>query len=621
MEKNPKTKQLAKFKWENLTLVRYHSYSNLDNVDKKRQERKGWARGIKESLDPSSGEWSVDKVIHNVDEQEWIKLSLDPSHEASTKRLTLVLEQEGDDKVRLGVYKFQKLRPIGKKYFHKHRDNYYVTFNLKTGDFYYTTSTFYRRRKSTLVNKNPLISTPSPKLSYDEILSFMKIPNLNITTTDKAPYLKTAVAKSQIQVEIASALNHILSQLYFNLLSDDYSIDELEEQFKSCFGFQSTITLDAANFHYVIHLMSAAWFVKNKNIKCPNLWGYMLTTFYPGMRKIKRNKMKLVAATLDYYGIKNKSNIGFFNQNPDLSYPEYAALQKVLGVDFIKYVNSSYFHKDTKEYKEQRDGLLPFYGTTEESKNWVDGQGLTNSEKRNIIKVLNDERPITSKGPTKLRWTELMDHLNQQYTLNTKYDENVKIRAKTLDEFNTEHSDWATKLHYHQSNLRTTLTHDKILIESIPGMVNVEGTKYYPVLLKDDLDYFQEGQHQVNCVRSYLDTPNCYIISIRKNSPDGHERATCEFRYDGVNLNPQNRLKRNSILNESWERVIDDFKSVFYYNIKTSLSEGKYLTTHNKQTRYVKASIPFELEPDGHTITYPRLLPTVNVWDHGDLPF
>ena len=87
MEKNPKTKQLAKFKWENLTLVRYHSYSNLDNV-----EKKNWNREAKnESLDPSTGEWSVDKVIHNVDEQEWVKLSLDPSHEASTKRLTLVL--------------------------------------------------------------------------------------------------------------------------------------------------------------------------------------------------------------------------------------------------------------------------------------------------------------------------------------------------------------------------------------------------------------------------------------------------------------------------------------------------------------------------------------------------
>ena len=582
MEKRVDTKELTKFKWENLTLVRYHSYSDLQDEDRKTYR----SRINKETSDPSKGDWSVDKVLHNVDEQEWIKLSLDPCYEASTKRLTIVLEQEGEHKVRLGIYKFQKLRPIGKKYFHKHRDNYYVTFNLKTGDFYYTTSTFYKRKKSTLTNKNPLIVPPPQKLSYEELLSFMRVPNFNITTTDRAPYIKTALAKSQVQVEIATALTHILLQIYYKVLSKDYTIEELEKQFKSCFGFHSNITLDAANFHHVVHLMSAAWFIKVKKIKCPNLWGYMLTTFYPGMRKIKRNKMKLVAATLDYYGIKSKSNIGFFNQNPDLSYPEYAALQKVLGLDFIKNVNSSYFHKDTKEYKEQRDGLLPYYDGQDEKKNYP-GEGLSIFEKRNVVKIINSQ---TNCHPTNLRWTELMDHLNQRHRLNTKYNENVKIKAKTMDEFTTEHAEWATKIHYHESNTRTLLKHDTILLESIPKVVSVGDIDYYPVLLKDDLDYFREGQHQSNCVRTYLDSSHCYIVSIRKGGPEGNDRATCEFRYVGGNLNPQNRLKRNTNLDTKWEKVLDKFTTTFYYNIKTQLAKGKYLSPHKKETKYVKDS-------------------------------
>ena len=617
MEKRPKTKVLTKFKWENLTLTRYNSYSPIDENREKVEYNTIFETTDEGLKDPSKGEWSVDKVLHNVDEQEWLKLSFDRCHEAATKRLTIVLEQEGEDKVRLGIYKFQKLRRVGKKHFHKHRDNYYVTFNLKTGDFYYTTSNFFRRKKRTNTNKNPLIVPPPQQLSYEELLSFMRIPNFNITTTDKAPYIKTALAKSQIQVEIATALTHILSQIYYCVLSKDYTIKELEKQFKSCFGFHSNITLDAANFHHVIHLMSAAWFVKAKKIKCPNLWGYMLTTFYPGMRKIKRNKMKLVVSILDYYGIKNKSNIGFFNQNPDLSYPEYAALQNLLGLDFIKNVNSSYFHKDTKEYKEQRDGLLPYYDSQDEKEDWSKGEGLSIFEKRNIVKILNDK---TDSNPTNLRWTELMDHLNQRHRLNTKYNEDVKIKAKTMDEFTTEHSEWATKIHYHESNTRTILKHDITLVESIPQVVSVEGVDYYPILLKDDLDYFREGQHQTNCVRSYLNDTHCYIISIRKGGPEGNERATCEFRYEGGNLNPQNRLKRNVNLDSKWKKVLDKFVTTFYYNIKTRLAKGKYLSPHNNETKYIKDSHQ-QLPPltSQEEFIFPRATSTPE--PIGDLPF
>jgi len=583
MEKRKDTKELAKFKWENLTLIRYKPYSDLEKVSeisKKKTNEYPWGDQEKNLKDPSLGVWTIDKVFDNVEEQKWLKLAFDDCYEAHTKRLTIVLEQDGEDKVRLGIYKFQKLRRVGKKHFHKHRENYYVTFNLKTGDFYYTTSNFYKRKMRTSTNKNPLIVPPPQQISYEELLSFMRIPNFSVTTTDKTPYIKTALAKSQIQIEIATALTHIQSQIYYKVLSKDYTIKELEKQFKSCFGFHSNVTLDAANFHNVIHLMSAAWFVKAKKIKCPNLWGHVLTTFYPGMRKIKRNKMKLVAATLDYYNIKSKSNIGVFNQNPDLSYPEFAAIQKVLGLDFIKNVNHSYFHKDTKEYKEQRDGLLPDFAQHEY------GEGLTTYEKRNIVKILND-----GKNLVKLRWTELMDHLNQRHKLNNKYNEKVKIKAKNMDEFTEEHSDWATKLHYHESNTRTVLIHDETLIKAIPERIKVKDVGYYPILLKSDLDYFKEGQHQTSCVRTYVTQKNCYIISIRKGDPDGGERATCEFRYEGKSLNPQNRLKRNVSLTNDWEEVISQFKTKLYCNIKKyPNSDELNLVPHSVETEYVKDS-------------------------------
>ena len=158
MEKRTDTKVLAKFKWENLTLVRYNSYSDLEKVSEKDKiiaNQHPWGDQEKNLKDPAIGVWTIDKVFDNVEEQKWLKLAFDDYYEAHTKRLTIVLEQEGKNKLRLGIYKFQKLRRVGKKHFHKHRENYYVTFNLKTGDFYYTTSNFYKRKKRASTNKNP----------------------------------------------------------------------------------------------------------------------------------------------------------------------------------------------------------------------------------------------------------------------------------------------------------------------------------------------------------------------------------------------------------------------------------------------------------------------------------
>ena len=142
------------------------------------------------------------------------------------------------------------------------------------------------------------------------------------------------------------------------------------------------------------------------------------------------------------------------------------------------------------------------------------------------------------------------------------------------------------------------LIHDETLIKAIPERIKVKDVGYYPVLLKNDLDYFKEGQHQTSCVSTYVSQKDCYIVSIRKGGPDGGERATCEFRYKGKSLNPQNRLKRNGSLTNDWEEVISQFKTKLYCNIKkypnsdgvTYTLDGINLVPHSLETEYVKDS-------------------------------
>ena len=59
--------------------------------------------------------------------------------------------------------------------------------------------------------------------------------------------------------------------------------------------------------------------------------------------------------------------------------------------------------------------------------------------------------------------------------------------------------------------------------------VNVNGNEYEVRVLKNDTDYFEEGQIQNHCVRSYLDKYDSIIISVRDKT-NTLERMTVEFK-------------------------------------------------------------------------------------------
>ena len=91
--------------------------------------------------------------IQYIGEKEWLEKSVNILNSALVRRTTLVLEKN-EDKVKLSIFNFCKSRSVGHRYFAKQSNDIHITFNLKTKNFYITTSTFVNRRKRTSTTKN-----------------------------------------------------------------------------------------------------------------------------------------------------------------------------------------------------------------------------------------------------------------------------------------------------------------------------------------------------------------------------------------------------------------------------------------------------------------------------------
>tara|TARA_R110000787_G_scaffold223740_1_gene332024 strand:- start:111 stop:536 length:426 start_codon:yes stop_codon:yes gene_type:complete len=70
-------------------------------------------------------------------------------------------------------------------------------------------------------------------------------------------------------------------------------------------------------------------------------------------------------------------------------------------------------------------------------------------------------------------------------------------------------------------------------------------------VLTNDIEYFEEGQFQNNCVRTYLTFYQSVIVSIRK----GDKRVTCEFSDGKIS---QSMAVCNEVPGDEWNDVIGE---------------------------------------------------------------
>tara|TARA_B100002019_G_scaffold73361_1_gene63386 strand:- start:7 stop:1902 length:1896 start_codon:yes stop_codon:yes gene_type:complete len=474
-----------------------------------------------------------DKIAY-VTEKEWLKESVNIFNSALVKRTTLVLEKN-EDKIKLSIFNFCKSRNVGHRYFAKQSNDIHITFNLKTKNFYITKSTFVNRRRNTNTTKNDfskIISTIYPLTFTNPFVSLSHPQYKNLT-------------KNSPTVSPLKALVGLVEELDldFNVTSYD------------------TVSPSELLAHIIME-----WFVKVWGIKTPNNYSYYLLKHYPGIKKLRKYNMNLVHTILNERGLTGKFYNRLLNIEPEYNITDIHFLKHILGDDGVKriqpYVLSySRNFEDTKFTKPAN--LITNIGYCDE---------LSKYEKNKIINIYNTcENPIRIQGFIDL----LLDHLKIKNKLQG-YGLNKKIKAKTVDEFNEEHSEWSNLLHECERTTQVNYLYPDNFLNHIEKPIQLEGETYFIKVLKNDSDYFKEGQIQHHCVRTYLDKYKSIIISVRKNHESGTERMTCEFLtnteitnsryikdYSNAPTMVQARMKYNKNPEGNWEVIMKVIRKEF----------------------------------------------------------
>ena len=504
--------------------------------------------------------------IQSIDEKEWLEKSVDILNSALVRRTTLVLEKN-EDKIKLSLFNFCKSRSVGHRYFAKQSKDIHVTFNLKTKNFYITTSTFVNRRRRVSTTKNDfskIINIINP-LKFINTFGGLTHPNPHTQ-----PFVNTLSRTPK--VEPIKVLVELVEELDVDI---------------------SVVPHDSNSPSQLLSETIVKWFIKVWGIKTSNDYTYYLLKHYPGIKKLRKYDMNLIHTILGERGLKGKFYNKLLNLEPEINITDLHFLQKTLGDDGVKRISTHLlaYSKTFEDTKFTQPGhLISEIGYCDK---------LSKYEKNNIINIYN-----TCKDPTSIGgFIDLMlDHFKIKNKLQG-YGIFKKIKAKTLDKFNEEHSEWSNLVHECERTTQVNYLYPNDFITHIEKPIELDGNKYFVKVLKDDNDYFKEGQIQNHCVRTYLDRYKSIIISVRKNHESGMERMTCEFKemvtwengfgMKGVKGSAPNliqaRMKYNNNPTGDWEVIMRLLRKEFLdYVCKPTNNTRPIIKISNKMTNHVE---------------------------------
>lgn len=277
--------------------------------------------------------------------------------------------------------------------------------------------------------------------------------------------------------------------------------------------------------------------LQNGKIKYPNAFLKFSDMFAP-FKDVRKHDANLVTWLMKKYNLKGRKIKSLLNIYDNIDLNGVVQLYHFLGQDLFNKIKDEVFitEKIYSDYNPICEGIPA-------------DLFLTKKEKENIVSVLND----TS---SQYFMNSLIDHLRFKIKLEN-YGENVKLLAKNRDEFNNEHSEWATLIDsYSTGHVTRFYGEDSVLVED-PIFTN--DNTYFPILFKTTEQYQGESAHQHNCVRTYSEKPYCFIVSLRKDSEEGPERATIEYQFTRDGLRRSQTLgKYNMPLLDEWVIPVDE---------------------------------------------------------------
>lgn len=439
------------------------------------------------------------------------------------------IKKDGN-KITVKFYKQRRERYINNRYFVRNIESLTITFDIEKGNFRI--------------------------IKYDKKIGKKPIKSFYTNSCWSLKEALTSIYCSENQISSSSSFRNEYLKEFDNGLFDYALKKTLNIDGKDNIG-KVTSFRNGRPFAEIIMLDWTYKFIELKKIKLPD-HGYfsLITRFYPTEKYLKKNDRKLVAAVLDNFRIKSKITIKLLHQNPLISIFILAKTCYIFGQDYAKYIGN--IHPDF--FTAKSEGTDMFSGTYQKRQLLNSCKQpfiIKNKEKENIFKIINDYIQRIPKGNQSALSTHytgedliemIYDHFHMLEKIREYYPD-MELTARTYGQFHLEHAEFAKIEREIRKGWSIEYTFDKNLIDEIEKPIEIQYMNpinkkdiehstqnenvlipikkliFYPKILKNTEDYFEEGSYMHHCVAGYIDSKNSMIISLRLSD----ERVTCEF--------------------------------------------------------------------------------------------
>jgi|694.fasta_scaffold34623_7 hypothetical protein len=426
-----------------------------------------------------------------------------------------------EDTISVRFYVYKKSRVVNCKFFKKTRTALGFKINFKTG------------------NVISYEGTEKPKIRQNNFKHLSQVLNQF--------FGRTAISIIYIRGN-DSDKDHPINKEANNVFNDDEFMKCLFHSILSKIPHNANIISNTElNIRKKMLLISMETFISVNKIKVPNDYKRLLMEAYPTKHFLKKNDNKLVAAILDRIGIKSKSTIRLLHKFPKIDISKLILMARYFGYDdlhkYIHNINEKYWGIPKEKGIFSDDSSIYF---AMENKHIYD---IKDSEKSCLLKLINEfiEKIDTEDDGYKSSNSSLMgnsivrsqfgafnDHLDMLIKIR-RFLPNIEMRANNLSDFHNEHLELAKLDRQIKKGYSIKYVFEDKLIKHIEKPIIVKnlddeimGT-FYPVLLKIDGEYTEEGGHMHHCVASYADKEKSIIVSLREDNVLGNERVTCEY--------------------------------------------------------------------------------------------
>lgn len=470
---------------------------------------------------------------------------------------------QNGDKLTIKLFTHTKKRFVNCKYFKKASTINGISLNLRTGDITVFEKKFnssvMTARKNTFANIMDALETP--------LTWFSERASKSINNTD---FESCKIIKEEIGEEFNDKVFYQTLYHFFNTFQNHRTEEPNYVSKDECRQWVYNNLIDL--------------FVLIKGIKTPNNYRRLITICYPTKPFLKKNDNKLIAAILDRLGIKSKQTIRLLHQMPNADIRGLFRLKRYFGDGLFKYLSNI----DTKLFDETLPTRVSPYNNNfyKEKVTYENTFDLNDTEKYNLIKLFeefskNNETNHRLESVFNNQLNQVDDHFRMIKKLREYYPD-MMMRAKTWQEFHNEHLELSrlerlikkgSVIEYVFDDKLISMIEEPIKVWELDGIVHNEKYRmYYPVLLKQEMEYSEEGSHMHHCVASYSNKETSIIVSLRADSTVGAERVTNEFDVRDKTCT-QSRYFCNQTPPEHFEDALEALKrriTNYKYSIKST---------------------------------------------------